>query len=121
MSDGIGVGRTREDHQNLANQLYALYAQSKRIETLASIIGEEDLSVHDRLFLKFSTDLERRFIQQDPHENRTVFETLDLGWNLAMIFPERDLTRVKPDQIREHGFKKGSEASGKAAPISQQE
>jgi V/A-type H+/Na+-transporting ATPase subunit B len=121
MSDGIGAGRTREDHQNLANQLYALYAQSKRIETLASIIGEEDLSVHDRLFMKFSTELERRFIQQDPHENRTVFETLDLGWTLAMIFPERDLTRVKPDQIREHGFKKGSEAIGKTAPFGQQE
>jgi V/A-type H+-transporting ATPase subunit B len=121
MSDGIGDGRTREDHQNLASQLYALYAQAKRVETLASIIGEEDLTAHDRLFLKFSQQLERRFVRQDPYENRTIFETLDLGWQLAMIFPERDLTRVKPEQIRRHGSRKGSVTSGKASPVSQQE
>jgi len=121
MSDGIGDGRTREDHQNLASQIYALYAQAKRVETLASIIGEEDLTAHDRLFLKFSQQLERRFIRQDPYENRTIFETLDLGWQLAMIFPERDLTRVKPEQIRRHGSRKGSVTSGKASPVSQQE
>jgi V/A-type H+-transporting ATPase subunit B len=121
MSDGIGDGRTREDHQNLASQIYALYAQAKRVETLASIIGEEDLTAHDRLFLKFSQQLERRFVRQDPYENRTIFETLDLGWQLAMIFPERDLTRVKPEQIRRHGSRKGSVTSGKASPVSQQE
>ncbi len=102
MSDGIETGRTREDHQNLASQLYALYAQAKRVATLASIIGEEDLSGHDRLFLKFSHELERRFIQQSPHENRTIFETLDLGWELALIFPERHLTRLKPEQIQQY-------------------
>lgn len=121
MSDGIGTERTREDHQNLASQLYALYAQSKRVETLASIIGEEDLSAHDRLFLKYSYELETRFIRQGPYENRTVFETLDLGWNLAMIFPARDLTRVKPDEIRKYGHTKGSGTDGKTAPFSQQE
>lgn len=107
MSDGIGAGRTREDHQNLASQLYALYAQAKRVETLASILGEEDLTTHDRLFLKFSHEFETRFIRQDPRENRTVFETLDLGWQLASAFPERDLTRVKPEQLREHRAKSG--------------
>jgi len=107
MSDGIGAGRTREDHQNLASQLYAIYAQAKRVETLASILGEEDLTAHDRLFLKFSREFETRFIRQDPRENRTIFETLDLGWRLALMFPERDLTRVKPEQLREHRSKKG--------------
>jgi V/A-type H+-transporting ATPase subunit B len=121
MSDGIGPGRTRDDHGNLSGQLYALYARAKRVETLASIIGEEDLSAHDRLFLRFSLELERRFIQQRPYENRTVFETLDLGWDLAMMFPERDLARVKPEQIRQYGMKKRSIAIGKASPVSQQE
>jgi V/A-type H+/Na+-transporting ATPase subunit B len=121
MSDGIGPGRTREDHQNLANQLYALYARSKQVETLASIMGEEDLSAHDRLYLKFSLGLEKQFIQQDPCDERSIFETLDLGWNLAMAFPEKDLTRVKPDQIQTYGsVRKGASASGKASSIHQQ-
>ena len=122
MSDGIGPGRTREDHQNLASQLYAFYARAKRVETLASIIGEEDLSAHDRLYLKFSLELEKQFIRQDPYEDRTIFETLDLGWNLAAIFPEKDLIRLKPEQIRQYGFKrKGPAASGKITDIRQQE
>ena len=86
MNDGIGTGHTREDHQNLASQLYALYAKAKRVERLASIIGEEDLAAHDRLFLKFANELEARFIRQAPNENRTVMQTLDLGWELATIF-----------------------------------
>lgn len=121
MSDGIGPGRTREDHQNLASQLYALYANAKRVETLASIIGEEELTAHDRLFLRFSQQFERRFISQDSCENRTVFETLDLGWELAMIFPAKDLSRVKPEQISQYGLKKGPMKNGKTSPISQQE
>jgi V/A-type H+/Na+-transporting ATPase subunit B len=106
MSDGIGEGRTREDHQNLAGQLYALYARAKRVEMLASIIGEEDLSPHDRLFLTFSRDFDRKFIQQGPSENRSILDTLDLGWELARILPEKDLTRLKPEEIRKHGMKK---------------
>ena len=105
MSDGIGKQRTRADHQNLSNQLYAFYAQAKRVERLASIIGEEDLSARDRLFLKFSNEFEGRFINQSPYENRTIFETLDLGWELVMILPTRDLTRVKPEEIQKHGMK----------------
>ena len=70
MSDGIGEGRTREDHQNLASQLYALYAQSKRVETLASIIGEEDLSALDKLFLKFSREFERSLHPADPEREQ---------------------------------------------------
>jgi V/A-type H+-transporting ATPase subunit B len=105
MSDGIGEGRTREDHQNLSSQLYALYAQAKRVERLAALIGEEDLSHRDRLFLKFSTEFELRFINQELFENRTVFQTLDLGWELASILPERELTRVKPEEIAKYGPK----------------
>lgn len=121
MNDGIGEGRTREDHRNLASQIYALYAQAKRAEMLASIIGEEDLSVHDRLFIKFSQEFERRFIGQNPHEDRSIHETLDLCWELAMNFPERDLSRVKQEEIRKYGTGKGSFADGKAVPLDQQE
>jgi len=103
MSDGIGPGRTRGDHQNLSVQLYALYAQAKRVERLASIIGEEDLSTRDRLVLRFSKDFEGRFISQQPYESRTVFATLDLGWELIMKMPSRDLTRVKPEEIKQYG------------------
>lgn len=103
MSDGIGTGRTRNDHQNLSVQLYALYAQAKRVERLASIIGEEDLSARDRLVLRFSKDFEGRFVDQQPYENRTVFATLDLGWELIMKIPSKDLTRVKSEEIKEYG------------------
>ena len=119
MNDGIGTGHTREDHQNLASQLYALYAKAKRVERLASIIGEEDLAAHDRLFLKFANELEARFIRQAPNENRTVMQTLDLGWELATIFPERDLTRVTSQELQKYGVKKGSMDNGTAAPVHQ--
>jgi V/A-type H+-transporting ATPase subunit B len=121
MSDGIGEGRTRENHQNLSSQLYALYAQSKRVETLASIIGEEDLSAHDQRFLRFSFELEQRFLRQDPHENRTIIETLDLGWNLVSMFPEKDLSRVKPEQIRQYCARKGLHTYGQTPAFRQQE
>ena len=119
MSDGIGKGRTREDHQNLASQLYAFYAHSKRVETLASILGEEDLSPLDKLFLKFSREFEVRFIGQTPNENRTIIETLSLGWELATMFPERVLTRVKPEQIQKYGHRKRRDGHGQTAPFSQ--
>lgn len=120
MSDGIGEGRTREDHQNLASQLYALYAQSKRVETLAKVIGEEDLSAHDRRFLKFSAELEQRFIRQDPNESRTIQETLDLGWQLTTLFPEKELSRVQPEQIRKYGKRKGGPPDGQTSAFRQQ-
>ncbi|MBN1931522.1 MAG: V-type ATP synthase subunit B [Desulfobacterales bacterium] len=110
MSDGIGADRTREDHQNLSSQLYAFYAQAKRVERLASIIGEEDLTARDRLFLKFSNEFERKFINQGAYENRTIFETLDRGWELAMILPTRDFTRVQPEEIKKYGSKAAVDA-----------
>ncbi len=105
MADGIGKGRTREDHRNLASQLYALYARSKQIERLAAIIGEEDLSELDKRYLSFSREFEKKFINQGPQENRSIFTTLDLGWQLAMILPERELSRVKPEEIIQYGQK----------------
>lgn len=108
MDDGIGEGRTREDHPDLTSQLYSLYAQAQRVERLASIIGEEDLTQRDRLFLRFAHEFERRFINQGPKENRSILETLDLGWKLAMTLPEKDLTRLKPELIARYGTSKKS-------------
>ncbi len=114
MSDGIGEGRTREDHLNLSSQLYALYSQAKRVEKLASIVGQEDLSARDRMVLEFSGEFERRFVNQGEYENRTVWETLDLGWRLVMMLSGRELTRLKPEQIQEYGarVKSGPETTG---------
>ena len=103
MKDGIGEGRTREDHRDLASQLYAAYARAKQVERLASIIGAEDLSSTDRAYLDFAKGFEGRFIRQAPREERSIEETLDLGWELAMALPEQELARLKPEDIKKYG------------------
>ena len=106
MSDGIGSGRTREDHQNIANQLYAAYAKARQTERLASIIGEEDISATDKLYLHFAKAFEQRFLKQKYDENRTIKETLDLAWQLVMLLPEQELTRLKPEEIKTYSTMK---------------
>ncbi len=103
MSDGIGEGKTREDHRNISSQLYAAYANAKQVERLASIIGEEDLSTTDKRYFTFSREFENRFVRQDKDEDRSIFETLDLGWELVMMLPEKELVRVTPEQIEKYG------------------
>jgi V/A-type H+-transporting ATPase subunit B len=105
MSDGIGEGRTREDHGDLASQLYAAYARARQVQRLASIIGEEDLSATDKLYLSFARKFHERFLQQGADENRTITQTLEIGWELAMILPEQELTRVKSEEIDRYGKK----------------
>jgi len=99
MNDGIGDGKTREDHANLSSQLYAAYSQARRIERLAAIIGNEELSQIDRLFLEFGKFFEERFLAQEPNSGRTLEETLDLGWKCLSLLPRDELTRVSGDQI----------------------
>ncbi len=103
MSDGIGEGKTREDHRNISSQLYAAYAKSKQVERLASIVGEEDLSVVDKKYFAFSREFEKRFVHQGRDENRSISETLDLGWDLVMMLPESELVRVTPQEIEKYG------------------
>ena len=79
MKDGIGKGYTREDHQDLANQLFSAYAKVGEARNLASVIGEDELSPIDKQYLKFGEEFERRYIGQGPAENRTMMETLGLG------------------------------------------
>ena len=94
MKDGIGKGYTREDHQDLANQLFSAYAKVVEARNLASVIGEDELSPIDKKYLEFGKAFEERYIGQGPNENRTIEETLDLGWELLRILPKEELDRV---------------------------
>lgn len=94
MKDGIGEGYTREDHQDVANQLFSCYAKVGDARALASVIGEDELSPLDKKYLEFGKAFEEQFVGQDFHENRTIEETLDLGWELLKIIPRSELDRV---------------------------
>jgi V/A-type H+-transporting ATPase subunit B len=99
MNDGIGGGKTREDHAHLSSQLYAAYAQARQIERLSTIIGEGELSQLDRLYLEFGEAFERRFISQGPQEGRSLERTLDRGWECLSILPRDELSRVTAEEI----------------------
>ena len=94
MKDGIGEGYTRGDHQDMANQLFSCYAKVGDARALASVIGEDELSPLDKQYLKFGTAFEHHFVGQDVHENRTILETLDLGWKLLGMLPRNELDRI---------------------------
>ncbi len=94
MKDGIGEGYTREDHQDVANQLFACYAKVGDARALASVIGEDELSALDKTYLLFGTQFEKHFIGQDPEENRNVRKTLDIGWKLLGLLPKAELDRI---------------------------
>jgi V/A-type H+-transporting ATPase subunit B len=94
MKDGIGKGYTREDHQDLANQLFSSYARVGDARALASVIGEDELSALDKLYLKFGTAMEQEFISQGMLEDRTIIQTLDKGWELLTILPREELDRI---------------------------
>ena len=91
---GIGEGKTREDHADLYNQLYAAYARGKEMQELATIMGEAALSDKDKKYMKFANEFEARYISQDYYENRTVEQTLNLGWELLSMFENVDLKRI---------------------------
>ena len=96
---GIGPGRTREDHAGTMNQLFAAYAAGKEAKELMTILGEAALSPTDLLYAKFADEFERRYVSQGFEENRSIEETLDLGWELLSILPRGELKRIKEDMI----------------------
>ena len=102
MKDGIGEGFTREDHQTLANQLLATYAKVQDAKALASVIGEDELSNEDKLLLTFGNEFEGKFLNQNPEENRSIEQTLDLGWELLSLLPRNMLDRVDDKTIEKH-------------------
>jgi V/A-type H+-transporting ATPase subunit B len=102
MNQGIGKGKTREDHRSLADQLYSTYAQGKDARALTAIVGEEALSDLDRKFLKIANEFEKRFVNQGLDENRDIEQTLDIGWDLLSGLSEAEMTRVKPEFIAKY-------------------
>jgi V/A-type H+-transporting ATPase subunit B len=96
---GIGEGKTREDHADLYNQLYAAYARGKEMQELATIMGEAALSDEDKQYMTFANHFEDRYISQDYYENRTVENTLDLGWDLLSMFENAQLKRIDVELI----------------------
>ena len=102
MKDGIGEGYTRADHSAVSNQLFAAYAHVQDTRALASVIGAEDLSTVDQLYLKFGEAFEQKFIAQRFEEDRAMEETLDLGWRLLSLLPKSELDRVDNDMLEAH-------------------
>lgn len=94
MKDGIGKDYTREDHWDVANQLFAAYAKVQDVKALSSVIGEEELSDTDKLYMEFGKEFEKRFISQGADESRTILQTLNLGWELLRILPRSELDRI---------------------------
>lgn len=102
MKDGIGEEYTREDHADLSSQIFSAYSKVQDIRALSQIIGEDDLSDVDKLYLKFGRELEESFIAQRPNENRSITETLDLGWDIISILPETELDRIPPEMVKKY-------------------
>lgn len=98
---GIGEGKTRKDHADILNQLFAAYARGKEARELALILGEAALSDLDRLYLSFSDDFEKRFVRQGEHQTRSIEETLELGWELLRRLPRQELKRIRPEFLAE--------------------
>merc|ERR1712137_1224281 len=101
MKSAIGEGMTREDHSDVSNQLYACYAIGREQQAMKAVVGEEALSSEDLLYLEFLGKFEKNFINQGANENRSIFESLDKGWELLRIFPREALKNINPKIISE--------------------
>ncbi len=102
MKDGIGAEYTREDHSDVANQLFAAYAKVQDARSLASVIGEDELSDNDKKYMKFGVEFEQRFLKQGPNENRSMDQTLELAWDLLSLLPKSELDRMNSALIEKH-------------------
>jgi V/A-type H+-transporting ATPase subunit B len=102
MKDGIGEERTRKDHAEVAAQLFAMYAKVKRIRALAAIVGEEELSELDKDYLTFGTSFEKQFLSQGYEENRSIEQTLNIGWKMLSLLPKDELYRICTEDIQRY-------------------
>jgi V/A-type H+-transporting ATPase subunit B len=120
---GIGEGKTREDHADLYNQLYAAYARGKECQELATIMGEAALSEEDKKYMEFANNFEDRYVSQDYYENRSIEATLDLGWELLSMFENVELKRIDVKLIEKYmpKFRKGKPEAEADKPIDEQE
>jgi V/A-type H+-transporting ATPase subunit B len=109
MANGIGPGKTREDHSGVANQLYSTYAKAQDAKSLSAIVGAEALSESDKRYLRFGDEFESRFIGQGFNQRRSIEETLGVAWDILALLPEDEITRVKKDYIAKY-YKGGKKA-----------
>lgn len=102
MREGIGEGKTRDDHKDLADQIYDAYSKGRRARDLSRIIGEAELSAREKQYLDFVKAFETQFINQGENENRTIEKTLDIAWQVLSILPETELVRIDEELIRKY-------------------
>ncbi|KXA89883.1 ATP synthase subunit B [candidate division MSBL1 archaeon SCGC-AAA259J03] len=102
MKDGIGERKTREDHSGVSNQLYSAYAEGRDVRSLVEVVGEEALSERDRRYLEFADKFENQFVRQGKDENRTLEQTLEIGWDLLSELPEAELKRIESEHIEKY-------------------
>ena len=102
MKDGIGEGRTRDDHQNVSDQLYAAYARSQELKALAEIVGKAGLTGVDLKYLDFGEAFEKKLLKQGYEDNRTIEETLSLAWEIFSILPDKELTKIKQEYLSKY-------------------
>jgi len=103
---GIGKGKTREDHADTMNQLFSAYAQGKEAKELSSILGDAALTETDKKFAKFADEFEKQYISQGFDKNRSIEETLDLGWSLLRMLPRGELKRIRDEYLEKYLDKK---------------
>lgn len=97
MKHAIGKGMTRADHPEVANQMYAFYAQGKDTQAMKAVVGEDALTQEDHNYLQFHDRFESEFVKQSFHENRTIFDSLDKAWELLTLFPKEKISRISDD------------------------
>jgi V/A-type H+-transporting ATPase subunit B len=113
MNEGIGDKRTRADHLGVSDQCYSAYAEGRDIRSLVAVVGEEALTERDKMYLEFADKFEKEFVTQSREENRTIEETLDLGWKLLSILPEGELKRIDEKYVKQYHPKyRAQEATG---------
>jgi len=118
---GIGKGKTREDHSDVFNQLFAAYAQGKGAQELAVILGEAALSDIDRMYYQFADTFEARYVSQGQDEDRSIEQTLDLGWELLSVFPTGELKRIREQWLDKYLPKFKREKEGEKEPVAEEE
>lgn len=115
MNQGIGKGKTREDHRQVSDQLYAGYAEGRDLRGLVAIVGEEALSARDRRLLKFAEEFEKTFVKQDIKENRSIEKTLEISWRMLSAIPREELTRISEDFKKRFYGGEGAKPEAKTA------
>ena len=103
MNQGIGKDSTREDHKGVSDQMYAAYAKGKELRSLTEIVGEDALSSIDKQYLNFANEFENKFLKQGFDEDRSINDTLDLGWELLSMIDKKEIKRIKPEFIQKYG------------------